>query len=526
MLMIPRKCWGLLWLSLLLFVGMTAQAQPDCGYAQQIAEPVDQATFHLVQDFGAASIRHEGRFHSGEDWYAPGAGQVVRAVARGRVMYAFDGAWGVDGGVIILEHTLPDDDVFYTQYGHILPTATVAFPQRLTCVEVGQVIGVIASVRPAPHLHFEVRVGGENQSPGRGYTDVPPAQRNYRDPSKYLTNLRARLSDAHAFHVTVGLGTALDETGPRVDPLLLTDLSMLYLDGAGTTIRRALQDGRVLWRKRLALPAVALVGLDGQSLVLFSDGSVQPINAETGDLASGWRIEAQFVGPAINAGPVWLIPGENQQLFAVRGNLRSIAWTATRIPAFVRVQSLPDGTIALMSEQHELLLLDPNGTVTTRVSLRERADFAVDAVGNLLVYSRGGLWRVTMDGRWSLALANAPIGDERRAVQVSDGRLWLFDGTTLASYEQSGQRVWQVTLANVRGQVDLISVDAYMLLLSDRGDLIAVDRNGSICGQQRLFGQEAARVWVNLAQDQILRVAIADQIMGLMWSRFVRTCEI
>src|SRR5690606_10682395 len=97
------------------------QAQTDCGVVDGIGFPVDTSVFALTQDFAVASSRHEGRYHTGEDWYGGygnSLGQAVRASARGRVTYSSVNGWGRDGGVVILEHTFPDGNVYHTVYGH------------------------------------------------------------------------------------------------------------------------------------------------------------------------------------------------------------------------------------------------------------------------------------------------------------------------------------------------------------------------------------------------------------------------
>ena len=70
----------------------------------------------------------------------------------------------------------PDGSVYFTLYGHMTETDSAPFPARLACVRGGDIIGAIADARPAPHLHFEVRVsGGTNGTiPGAGYSLAIP----------------------------------------------------------------------------------------------------------------------------------------------------------------------------------------------------------------------------------------------------------------------------------------------------------------------------------------------------------------
>jgi murein DD-endopeptidase MepM/ murein hydrolase activator NlpD len=170
------------------------QAQTPCPPVERVDYPVDTAAFRRVQGYGAPSPRHQGRYHTGEDWSGPRGesyGQPVRAIASGRVTYSFPLGWGRDGGVIILEHTLPDGAVLYSQYGHIMETDAVKFPVIDTCVEAGQVIAVIGDARPAPHLHFEIRVGDGADVPGPGYAWRYPDEDFWRAPSGFIERFRA-----------------------------------------------------------------------------------------------------------------------------------------------------------------------------------------------------------------------------------------------------------------------------------------------------------------------------------------------
>ncbi|HRF95384.1 MAG TPA: hypothetical protein PLZ51_09315, partial [Aggregatilineales bacterium] len=77
---------------------------------------------------------------------------------------------------------------------------TVRLPSRLSCVRAGDIIAVIGDARPAPHLHFEIRVfvpGSDvnpGDNPGPGYTREHPFELGYRQPMPYITNLQAQLS--------------------------------------------------------------------------------------------------------------------------------------------------------------------------------------------------------------------------------------------------------------------------------------------------------------------------------------------
>jgi murein DD-endopeptidase MepM/ murein hydrolase activator NlpD len=102
--------------ALLLAFAAPVSAQTQCGFATSVSFPVDPAQFQIAQDFGAPSPRHQGRYHTGEDWYGgrESYGTYVRSIANGRVTFSSPNGWGRDGGVIIIEHSFPDGTTAYS----------------------------------------------------------------------------------------------------------------------------------------------------------------------------------------------------------------------------------------------------------------------------------------------------------------------------------------------------------------------------------------------------------------------------
>lgn len=510
-----------------------SNAQSDCGIADAFTYPIDTQRFRLVQDYNVPSPRHQGRVHTGEDWYAGrniSAGEPVRAAANGRVSYAYTQGWGRDGGVVIIQHTLPDGSIVYTQYGHITETVAIQFPSRLACVSAGQIIGAIADARPAPHLHFEVRVSN-GDTPGPGYVRGNPADDGWRDPGKFITNQQTWLSAAHVWHVVTGGNTIAAERGPEAPPLVLNDNSLLYLDRE--TLRRATNDGRVLWRIRLEKPAVAITAYQGAPLLTFADGTMQFIDPD-GFLGDFWRVpEVEFAAaPIVVDSAGWLLfPTTNDELVAINESRRSVLWRIPNVPPFVRwhIAGTPSNfIIGLLTVDDELFKISGSGVVIERVPLRQMADFATDRDGRtLLAYTKGGLWRLSIDAAWDLLFADVPTGnsDSRAALMQADGRLLLFDGQTLHAYDADNDRLWQAGLLNISGLVDLTAYDDLTLLTSTGGNIAVINTGGLVCAQTRIFGRPEARQWHDLGDDGILRVAIADQILGLDWARFTRGCQ-
>jgi hypothetical protein len=271
---LTRIIGGLIVLLFLMYSHPAVHAQADCGLVNRVQFPVDRAVFQLVQDYAVPSVRHQGRWHTGEDYSAgPGAtlGQPVAAIAAGRVTYASPIGWGRDGGVVILEHTLPDGSQVYSQYGHLMETDSIRFPGVLACVQAGQVIGAIADVRPGPHLHFEIRIN-QPDTPGPGYTADIPDTLGWRVPSAFVLNWSVWLGDLHRWHVAL--------PAPLTTPPLIDDDGSVLIASSDNRVRYALPDGRILWRVILDSAPTLLTGSEAGPVVTMADGAAWTLGAD------------------------------------------------------------------------------------------------------------------------------------------------------------------------------------------------------------------------------------------------------
>jgi murein DD-endopeptidase MepM/ murein hydrolase activator NlpD len=116
------------------------------------------------------------RQHAGTD-YAAAKGTPVRSVGDGVVLFA--GRKGGYGNVIEVRHR----NGFVTRYGHLSGFARTT--KRGARVEIGQTIGFVGmtGLATAPHLHFEVLVGGVQRNPRvalaiKGGEPLPAAERD------------------------------------------------------------------------------------------------------------------------------------------------------------------------------------------------------------------------------------------------------------------------------------------------------------------------------------------------------------
>lgn len=151
-------------------------------------------------DFGQFRDRYD-KYHTGEDWGAPGAGsnfgKPVTSIGHGRVMYAQPEGWNRDKGVIIVEHVVGEArEVIYSFYGHLDPPSVILEPG--SCVLRGDLIGNIGKPRTPPHLHFEIRTHMP-YAPGPGYWEEDPTTAGWLPPSQTIWKQRMASSPGVAW---------------------------------------------------------------------------------------------------------------------------------------------------------------------------------------------------------------------------------------------------------------------------------------------------------------------------------------
>ena len=503
------------------FLGWEPAYAQQCGVAERIQYPVDTRRFQLTQDFEAASPRHQGRYHTGEDWYAGradnyGLGLPVVAAAAGRVTFSSPIGWGRDGGVVIIEHTFPDGSVVYTQYGHLMETESARFPAQWDCVQAGDVIGAVGNARPAPHLHFETR-SQDGTSPGPGYLWSAPFANGWRRPAKVISNWQAWLEPAFRWRLDLA-----DEAGPIAPPLELDDHSLLYLDR--NRLGRVTPDGRSLWRINLDRESVSITDLDGRPLLTYADGGMQFVNLD-GTLAERWETGVPLGKPvAIHAD--WLIfQTPSSRLVAFGADRQQVRWQVDDVPPVVRAEVAAQ-VIGLITATNEMLTLSLGGQLLDRASLRAGGSLDTAPNGELRAYTQGGLWTILADGTWAMEMEDAPAGGGAGSMlTTNDGQLYLFDGAVLHAYDANNTLRWQAPLPDGIGGLTQMTDMGMVLLTSSRGNILALEKeSGGVCGVTQIYGSDRAGYWHGLGDDGLLRVAVSDQIMGLDWDVFLGGC--
>ncbi len=497
---------------LMLVLIQPAHAQIQCGVVGGIGFPVDPTRFTIMQDYGAQSYRHQGRYHTGEDWYGgDGVGEYVHAIADGRVTFSSPNGWGRDGGVIIIEHNFPDGSVAYSMYGHITDQTGVQFPAPFSCVRQGDVLAAVGDARPTPHVHIEIRTD-DPSIPGAGYTWNAPADEGLRRPSKFILNWQTWLSDAYLWRLDLA-----DESGVFAPPVPLADLGLLTLDT--NRVIRVSEDGRLLWRINLDRQAVSLIPSGDSALVVYSDGRLQRVNIDS-TLGESWETGIALTGAPLIL-PDRLIFPTATGLAALSLDARTVLWSLEGIASVSRWIAAGD-QIGVMTTGGEMLTISTDGTILDEARLREAGSLAFS--DHLIAYTRGGLWQIDAGGAWTPFLNIAPAGGAESAV-AADDRVFLFDGETLYGYNAEHFGLWQTPLPGVNGVANLAIYGNALLLTTSHGDIIAVQpESGGICNRTRIYGDNLSRMWHALGADGVLRVHVADQVIGLDWDDFLLAC--
>lgn len=126
-------------------------------------------------------------YHAGTDWFHipdvyAGVGKDVRAISTGEVVYRVSS--GYPGGVLIIKHRLPNNQFWYSQYGHI-DGIVVNTGDR---VNAGEKIATVLDQSGNTHIHWEVRTFGAINnlfpvgSAGERGLAYPPGYNNCNEP--------------------------------------------------------------------------------------------------------------------------------------------------------------------------------------------------------------------------------------------------------------------------------------------------------------------------------------------------------
>ncbi len=464
---------------LLLFVLLlpaATSAQRSCGIVSEIRYPVaSMAATTLARGFDDFRLYRErfGGRHVGLDVAFNQYGEPVVAAARGVVTYADPNGWDTEKGVVIVAHDFADGSRFYTLYGHMEETEDITFPAVGTCVQAGDVIGVVGwPSRGAPHLHYEVRDFMPADG-GPGYITANPLTQGWFHPLDFTAEWQVRLTPY--FRAVEKLREV-----PRIPPQRLADGTRLIAAGDFVEVQDA--GGTALWRVQMssevrqavALPDrfVAAQAVDGQMIVV-QEGRYRAVWQRNSELpfvaledvlltASG----SQLMADDANGLPVWALALTGNTITELRPDGHGGALVVTR-EAGTAGYTWRSVSASGQITREEYFALPPLTTPTAE---------------GWMVLSGAQLERLTMNPQTripfaALAQARGIFGtlkvDEVGTVYVYHGDF----GQTLSAYNRDGTARWQVTHPPRLLNEGLMHPP---LMLAERCRLLTLDIDGAL----------------------------------------------
>jgi murein DD-endopeptidase MepM/ murein hydrolase activator NlpD len=490
-----------------LMIALVVQAQPasPCGVVDAIDYPIEPLA-QGYDDFGLYRARFGGN-HLGLDlgfnrWKAP-----VKAAMRGQVRYADPEGWDTEKGVVILAHTMPDNTLVYSVYGHMEQTDTIFFPAVSDCVERGQVIGVVGwPSRGRPHLHYEIRSILLNDG-GPGYITGNPLTEGWFNPLDFTAVWRARMNPAFLSYVSFDLVASLP-------PAQLE--SGAYVIASDDTVSVVWSPNQVLWRVRADSPITGIAALSGDRVVAHAQ-SGQTLTLENGRYVAIWTVNAAdkpfavlgerliFLMPdgGLSAydpagTPIWSMPGTSSEVISFNQNGDQLALVTHSSPEVLWRQINQDGQV--VSETSF------NGTPTA--TPLPNADW--------LVLADGTLTHLATQGNSTIATQNLTAGHSPQITgdQAGNAYVYLDDAQrTLVALNADGTLRWRTNYPRgVNSGAPLLAAGKGCLLytLDIDGMLNTFNAgDGNLINQIQLYagGRRNSR-----PEARLLRVDAAEQV--------------
>ncbi|MEZ4592148.1 MAG: M23 family metallopeptidase [Chloroflexota bacterium] len=435
-----------------------------CGFVDLFDFPIDPPNAANVSrgggDFGVFRDRFD-KFHAGEDWGGPNnrpnLGTPVYSIGHGLVTYAQPLGWGRDQGVLIVEHTFVNGRTILSFYGHLDPTSVLLTPG--TCVQRGQLVGLIGQPRSSPHLHFEVRTQAPYQTL-TGYWPEDPRTQGWLWPSQEVWAARVAAIPGVAWaRAFADRGTQL--IGPlNASDSLILEGEQLHRLNMGNGRSNLIDFGREKIDAALHQPA-------SQLLILAERNNNLVAAYSWPDLIQQWEIDLP-----INGIPTLLPLPDGHALVMTRNGMTAVSPTGTILWSEALNSPLLDW---YLSDDALYLTTDGNDGRLWRVQpgqaeiIAELGGKIAPGGAGLWLYQREGLYQITLGDTPAVTLSAAlPAGTLNRGdllplpdgtlllahADSADRRLLLFDGNGRLLWERSyrAEISGNVTLHLVNGQ--------------------------------------------------------------------------
>jgi outer membrane protein assembly factor BamB len=468
-------------LSIPAFSRISAQSEiAPCGYVDGFDLPVPGIDLQR-NDFGIYRAQWGG-LHTGIDVAFGRMGDPVRAAARGLVTYSDPAGWDTEKGVVVVQHTMPGGKLVFTLYGHMEELNGYTFPAMGACVERGDIVGAVGDPsRSAQHLHFEVRTRYRHEG-GPGYTDGNPLELGWLHPLDFAFLANIWVTPAYRSHFS------LTEV-PTLPLLPMPDGT--YIDASSAYLRDVNADGQTVWQFDTLGAVTGLLALpDGRLLASNSLG--QALVLKQGSYSALWRPAKSFSVPPVLWGDKVIFAADDNSLMAYTPDGVPL-WTTDALSGRMIRWAVNGDRLAVASENHDVWIVDPGGSVLYRESFPDLALPFAAPDGAFFLMSGSEVLRL------DAALSLTPLFDtghtftsEGELITGPSGTLYLYtgDGRALYAYGPDGALRWIAYMPGSHLRAPRLGIGGGRLVyaLSTDGQLLAYDTDdGRLKGQLALY---------------------------------------
>jgi murein DD-endopeptidase MepM/ murein hydrolase activator NlpD len=481
--------------------------QERCGTVDAIDYPIDGISLDH-DDFGMYRAVFNGR-HTGIDMAFDRYGEPVQAAARGRVTYSDVAGWDTEKGVVIIEHTFPDGNIYYSLYGHMEEANGRKFPTIGQCVQKGDVVGAIGNPsRGAPHLHYEIR-RIQASSGGPGYWSANPLDGGWFHPIDFTEQWRLRFSPAFRRIMTAG-------SGPVVPPLWQPDGSAIFAGEYHLEQRNT--DGETAWRLDIQGLSGVVTLPDGRILGRTSDDKI--IIVEGTRFAASWQADRPLRSAPIRLGDSVIFVTRDSRVvsYDADGKLR---WSTEPLGTHIERYAQSGDLLAVSAGQdqngakgYQLSIINSSGAVRYQAAAPAPV-MPVPAAGGgfiIMVGSQIGLLAPDLSAKTLMDVGLA-LGRTSQIALDPQGNALIYPGygQYVYLYNAKGGLRWQAKLTGPQMQPPLVGMGAGCLayVLTADGALVTYrTADGALRGMATLYaggshGHPEARFLNVSADDQV-----------------------
>ncbi len=477
-----------------------------CGVVDALRYPVDSVETRTIargyDDFGLFRTRWEGN-HVGVDVAFHEQGSPVYATARGQVTYSNIEGWSTEGGVVILEHVLPDNTIYYSVYGHVQEANTITLPTVGDCVEMGDTIAAVGWPKSsAPHLHYEIRRFLPDDG-GPGYIDGNPIDEGWHHPLDFTLFWQSRLRDHILHYITL-------DTAPTLPPVRLENNTWAFASDDVITVLAP--PNTVLWRVTLDDVVSGLATLPGNRVVAHSR-SGQVATLANGRYGTLWTTDTHDIPFVVF----------DDRLIFVRGDGGLAAFTSNGDPLWrLDLAGTPRPFASDLQHNRNSVALssgvswravDLEGSILYEATFSEPPLVAPLNQDSWMVLGDGELRRINSNGTVQ-STTTVDIHPGRTAQMVVDlvGNVYLFVGdqdNTLIAWDVHGSERWRMSIPSLNTILlpPLLELDigCSLFSLDENGQLTVINtQDGTVAHQLQLYagGASSRRPGGRLLQGQ------------------------